>query len=109
MIKVLFCLKQAVSSGGSYSEQGSSKGGLLNSARFVSNALKHFLKIESEIKIVVDGNGIDREISLYNPDIIILEALWATPAKISELMELYPKKSSSLESTPKPLSWQPKE
>lgn len=91
--RILFVLKQSQTSGTNYNESGgTSRSGLLNSAKFVKNALHYFLGIESKIAIVVDGNGIDKEVHSYKPDIIILEALWCPPTKIEELIKLYPKK-----------------
>lgn len=89
-MRILFVLKQAISSGGNYSESGSSKSGLLNSAKFVANALDHFLHIKSNIEVVVDGNSIDKYIHLHKPDVVVIEALWVTPAKLDELSGLYP-------------------
>ena len=92
--KILFILKQSQSSAGhSYSNEGggSSKSGLFNSAKFVANALKEFLGIESKIVIVVDGNSIDKEVFDFKPNIVILEALWCPTFKIKELLKLYPK------------------
>lgn len=88
--KLLFLLKQNQTSGGSY--YVTSRSGLLNSARFVVRALKKFLGIHSEIRIVVDGNSIDKEVHNLKPDVIVLEAIWVTPDKINELTKLYPKK-----------------
>lgn len=87
--KILFILKQHSSSGGySYT---TNKSGLLNSAKFVQNALREYLCIKSEIKVVIDGNGIDKEVHNYKPDIVVLEALWCPPYKVAELLKLYPK------------------
>lgn len=90
--RILFILKQNQTSGSSYSENGTSKSGLLNSAKFVKNALEHYLGIESKIAVVVDGNGINKEVHEYKPDVIILEAIWCPPYKLEELVRLYPKK-----------------
>ena len=65
--------------------------GLLNSARFVSNALGKYSCIASKVVDVVDGNSIDREVHLYRPTHVIIEALWATPEKIEELLKRWPK------------------
>lgn len=94
MLKILFVLKMNQTSGGSYSQgdMGTSKSGLLNSAKFVENALSHWLGIESKIAVVVDGNGIDKEVHNFKPDIIVLEALWCPPYKVQELIKLYPTK-----------------
>jgi hypothetical protein len=93
--RILFVLKQSQTSGGnepySYEGGGSSKSGLYNSAKFVANALKEYLGITSKLAIVVDANSIDKQISLFKPNLVILEALWAPPTKIKELIKLYPK------------------
>lgn len=93
--KILFLLKKHLTSGTSYDQHGgglTSKSGLYNSAKFVHNALHHWLGLESKIEVVVDGNSIDKEVYGYKPDVIILEALWCPPYKIKELVKLYPTK-----------------
>lgn len=80
---VLFLVKRRAA----YGEYGSAPFGLLYSARFVSRLLRHH-NIWSEVIQVDDGNSIDKELVHYNPDTVILEALWATPAKVRELMSL---------------------
>ena len=78
--KVLFiCKDRAKSKYGSF--------GLVNSAKFVSDYIDKFAK--SEVVQVIDGNDIDREVSKYKADIVILEALWVTPEKINELLSLH--------------------
>ena len=37
---------------------------------------------------VVDGNDVDKQVTLFNPDIIVIEALWVTPAKLQELVNI---------------------
>ena len=64
--------------------------GLINSATFVANVLNQQC-IESKVAIAIDGNGIDREVYLYKPTHVIIEALWATPEKIAVLLARYPK------------------
>lgn len=65
--------------------------GLLNSARFVSEALARYEDVVSKVVDVIDGNSIDREVHLYRPTHVVLEALWVTPAKVEELLKLWPK------------------
>ena len=67
------------------------KFGLWNSASFVSKTINEY-KYLSKLVSVIDGNGIDKEIYAYDPDIIILEALWVTPEKVTELTNKYPNK-----------------
>lgn len=64
--------------------------GLLNSATFVSDALREY-GITTELEIAIDGNCIDKFVSWYRPKIVILEALWVTPDKVAELSKLHPK------------------
>src|SRR5205814_4697667 len=64
--------------------------GLFNSAHFISDMLNDALGYESKLVIVTDGNDIDREVANFNPAIVIIEALWVTPDKISELSKLHP-------------------
>jgi len=63
--------------------------GLLNSAKFIANALRA-IGVESKAVIVEDANGIDREIHQYNPTHVIIHALWVTPIKLAELLTLHP-------------------
>ena len=78
--KILFLCKKHINSyGRSY--------GLVNSANFVCNYLNS-IGIQSDVKIANDGNEIDRIVSAYKPTMVILEALWITPAKISELLAI---------------------
>lgn len=87
-MRILFLLKQKSSSGGDgYSILES---GLLNSARMTMNALVKELNVDADLKIVVDGNSIDRELHLFKPDIAIIEAVWVTPTKLRELRVRHP-------------------
>lgn len=61
--------------------------GLFNSATFVRNYLRS-IGIESELTPVVDSNGIDKIVTDYNPDIVIIEALWCPPGKFEELLKI---------------------
>lgn len=85
MKKLLFVCKKRSTH---YGELKSS--GLLNSARMVVEALNEH-GIQSKLVDVIDGNCIDRQIHLYKPTHVILEAFWCPPAKIKELMRLHPK------------------
>lgn len=64
--------------------------GLINSCRFVANALQH-LGIECKIVSVVDNNCIDREVHKFKPTHVFIEALWVVPEKFQELIPLHPK------------------
>jgi hypothetical protein len=45
--------------------------------------------VDSNLVQVIDGNDIDREVVKYNPDIVVIEAIWVTPAKLRELSRLH--------------------
>jgi hypothetical protein len=45
--------------------------------------------VGAKVVDVVDGNFIDKEVSQYKPDFVMLEALWVTPDKIRELLKLH--------------------
>lgn len=63
--------------------------GLLNSANFVSKMLNKN-KIESKVVDVIDNNSIDKEVKEFNPDYVIIEALWVVPEKFEVLTKLHP-------------------
>ena len=56
-----------------------------------TEALKRHLKVDTKLVVVIDSNGIDREVFLFKPEICFLEAIWVTPAKMRELVRLHPK------------------
>ena len=81
-MKLLFiCKKRMASYGISF--------GLLNSAKFVCNAL---IKngIECKVVSVVDNNCIDKEVHLFKPTHVIIEAYWVVPSKFDILCKKYP-------------------
>ena len=63
--------------------------GLLNSAQKCIKAIID-LGYEAKLVQVFDNSNIDREVYLYKPDIVIIEALWVVPSKMKELSGLYP-------------------
>jgi hypothetical protein len=63
--------------------------GLYNSASFVCNMLVEE-GYEAELVHVIDANSIDREVTRYRPDVVIIEALWVLPAKFDQLHRLHP-------------------
>lgn len=95
--KVLFIIKYRESSGGGYNswndqeaiENKELSSGLLNSARFVADMLRQ-AGIEVKLVQVIDNNDIDREVSLYKPTHVIIEALWVVPSKFEILQHLHP-------------------
>lgn len=64
--------------------------GLINSCRFVSNALSK-QGIQSKVVSVVDNSFIDKEVYDYKPTHVFIEALWVVPSKFKELISLHPK------------------
>lgn len=66
------------------------KAGLLNSANFLKETLINKLDIPAELEICIDGNSIDRFLHIHKPTHCIIEAIWATPAKLQELTNLHP-------------------
>src|ERR1700733_12166807 len=70
----------------SYSRKSS---GLFNSTQFVSSAL-NAAGFNSKVVDVIDNNDIDREVSLFKPDIVVIEALWVVPSKFDVLKKLHP-------------------
>lgn len=85
-MKILFVLKKH-NAYGSFAKEA--KSGLLNSARLTAESLKEAFNIQYHISVVIDANGIDREIHHYKPKYCIIEALFVTPAKLKELRKLH--------------------
>lgn len=63
--------------------------GLRNSASFVCDMLNDN-GIESKLVEVVDNNCIDREVTLFKPTHVIIEAFWVVPNKFEILTKLHP-------------------
>lgn len=85
--RVLFILKLRQVSGGLGKELKSA--GLSNSARYVQEMLQRN-GFETKLVQVVDNNQIDREVTAFKPDIVIIEALWVVPPKFEILKKLHP-------------------
>ena len=83
MTKFLFICKRNHSYG---SEKGTFHG-LVNSATFIAEFLNK-RGIESEVIQVTDGDDIDRVVQEKNPQVVVIEALWATPAKMQDLVTM---------------------
>jgi len=85
--KILFILKKRTL----YGDQGYStvNSGLYNSATFVHEMLVHN-GVKSSLVEVNDNNDIDREVTKYKPDTVIIEALWVVPEKFKILKKLHP-------------------
>lgn len=80
---ILFILKNRTAHSGMTS-------GLLNSATFVADHLNSIFtdKRIASISHVNDANEIDRVVTQLDPDIVIIEALWITPAKLQEILSI---------------------
>lgn len=95
-VKVLFCLKYREVNDpehGVYSTSALSSG-LLNSARMVHESLNELglngAPCESKLVQLIDNNDIDREVHLFKPDVVIIEAIWVVPEKFAVLQALHP-------------------
>ena len=64
--------------------------GLYNSARFVQEMLRDFFGYQTEIVHAVDNNCIDKLVTAYQPDIVVIEAYWVVPEKFDVLIKLHP-------------------
>lgn len=85
--KILFILKKRMLySDDKYTTVNS---GLYNSATFVNNMLVK-CGVNSHLVEVVDNNEIDKYVTKYRPDIVIIEALWVVPSKFEILTKLHP-------------------
>jgi glycosyltransferase involved in cell wall biosynthesis len=86
--RCLFILKRrSFGYGNGYSTYNSS--GLHNSARYVHEMLEGE-GIPSKLVHVVDNNAIDREVVLFNPTHVFIEAYWVVPEKFVVLRRLHP-------------------
>lgn len=86
MTKILFVLKRRENQLGDVPIST----GLYNSANFVNEMLVEN-GINSKMVVVADNNSIDREVTLFRPDIVIIEAVWVVPEKFHILQKLHPK------------------
>ncbi len=87
LYRVLFILKRKHYNYGHHEHDGA--GGLLNSSQFVSDMLAQN-HVESKLVVVTDNNDIDREVTQFKPDVVVIEALWVVPEKFDVLMKLHP-------------------
>lgn len=84
--KILFICKTGGAYGDAIYQRRSS--GLWNSTQFVVEALAGE-GIECRLAEAVDANCIDRLVSEFNPDTVVVEALWVVPEKFLELRALH--------------------
>jgi glycosyltransferase involved in cell wall biosynthesis len=81
---ILFICKVGHGYGSSYQRRSS---GLVNSAALVARALEG-QGVRCKVAEAVDNNCIDRLVFEFQPDVVIVEALWVVPEKFKELMNL---------------------
>jgi hypothetical protein len=89
MSKVLFLLKRREDYNSILHQNVGLSTGLYNSAKFMDDMLTDCV-IESNLVVCTDNNCIDREVTLYKPTHVIIEALWVTPTKFAVLQKLHP-------------------
>lgn len=89
-MKVLFILKHRDTYWGDYSSTTTLSSGLSNSAQFVCDALNLSGDITAKLVQVEDNNQIDKEVTLFRPDVCIIEAYWVVPEKFGVLIPLHP-------------------
>lgn len=85
--RVLFILKRNECYGFTTYTRRSS--GLWNSTQFIVQSLVA-QGVEAKAVEVVDNNCIDREITSYKPNLVVIEALWVVPPKFDVLKKLHP-------------------
>lgn len=86
-MRILFiCKKNETYGFQSYTRRSS---GLYNSTRFIVESLAS-RGIHAKIVEVNDNNDIDREVTLFKPNRVIIEALWVVPEKFDVLKPLHP-------------------
>lgn len=88
--RVLFILKRREDyNAGAHGHSVTLSTGLYNSANYVHEMLKE-AGVHTKLVVVVDNNSIDREVTLYRPTHVIIEALWVVPSKFAILSTLHP-------------------
>jgi len=90
MSKVLFLLKRREDYNSILHQYIGLSTGLYNSAKFMDDMLSK-AEVDSKLVVCTDNNDIDREVTLYKPTHVIIEALWVTPTKFFILQKLHPK------------------
>lgn len=88
-MRVQFIVKQynKECDNGGYSVSG--KSGVYLSAKFLSDMLNE-MGVESIVSEAIDNNCIDRLVTEYEPDAVIIEAYWVVPSKFEVLTQLHP-------------------
>lgn len=92
-MKLLFIVKHRefpyTSCAGNPNVKKALSSGLSNSINFVVNMLKES-GVDTLVETAIDGNCIDRLITVNKATHVILEALWCPPYKVKELVKLHP-------------------
>ena len=83
--RILFICKTGHGYGSAYQRKSS---GLVTSTKLVVDALRS-KGVECKLVEAIDNNCIDKLISEYKPDTVVIEALWVVPEKFKELMRLH--------------------
>jgi glycosyltransferase involved in cell wall biosynthesis len=86
MKKILFILKA------NHHNYGfSASSGLINSVRLIVNMINGYIEdVEARYVVVTDNNDIDRVVTQYRPNVVMIEALWVVPDKFDVLKKLHP-------------------
>ena len=95
MARILFILKarEAPYTDEAAPPEGSNKylsSGLMNSASFVKDMLAKELGHTVELVHAIDNNCIDKLVTTFKPNIVIIEAYWVVPEKFEVLHKLHP-------------------
>lgn len=95
-MKILFLLKK----GGTYGSDNpgytdSKYSGLTNATNILVKELQKHYWFNVNIEVCIDANDIDKYVTQYQPDYCILEAIWVTPEKLKELVNLHKKFGTS--------------
>jgi hypothetical protein len=70
-------------------ESGGKSSGLANSVTMVAKMLTD-KGVKVWVEEAIDNNCIDRLVTLYSPDVVVIEALWVVPEKFEVLHKLHP-------------------
>lgn len=86
-MRILFiCKKNETYGFETYTRRSS---GLYNSTRFIVEGLQK-RGVHAHIIEVIDNNCIDKEVTKFKPDVVVIEALWVVPEKFHVLRKLHP-------------------
>jgi hypothetical protein len=88
--RIQFILKHRENDYGGEGSGGGLSSGLANSARLVAEMLADVLGYTVELVHAIDNNCIDRLVTAFNPDIVVIEAYWVVPEKFPILAKLHP-------------------